>query len=76
MHKRYKQRWVIRYMSSTGEIQYLHGYESKESLAIKKLFSLLEDKKFCLSVLDAYTYTEGGDGSVIHINSISKKVSR
>lgn len=69
-------RWVVRFMDGHGTTQYLSGYESKEASAIKKLFSLLEDKKFTLSVLDAYTYMEGGNGSVVHVNPLSKKVIR
>ena len=71
-----RHRWVVRFMDNHGTVHIFDGYESKESSAIQKLFSVLQDKKFTLSVLDASTYMEGGNGSVIHVNPISKKVIR
>lgn len=67
--------WNIRFMDNKAVVHHIKGCESKESLAIKKVFSILSDKSFCLSVLDSYVYCENTD-EFVSINPLSKKVQR
>lgn len=68
--------WSVVYMTKSGKTETIKGSERKESDAVKKVFSLLEDKSFAIHVLDTFIYSMPEQKSVININPISRKVVR
>lgn len=70
-----KYKWLVLF-HDCEEHEPLKGFEKDEATAIKKLFSLLEDKAFAESVRGAYVFSESKHDVTVSVHPLTRTVFR
>lgn len=70
-----KYKWLVLF-HNCEEHEPLEGFEKDEATAIKKLFSILEDKVFAESVRGAFVFSESKHNVPVSVHPLTRTVFR